>query len=248
MPPGNFSRAQPPKPLGIFYLLTPPHPLGIFIDHRWGGMDIFWNNTLHKSGFAEPFSVFFDNSFNIKLVFSSFEIGSLFSVKDLISKELKSCVVYRFRCAGCGACYVGETSRHICTHINEHLNMDKASHIFKHLQDSPRCRALCSSECFVVIDQATTRTQLKIKEAVHIHWEKSQGAHTSSVCLCSKYKEMYGRILKSLNIVNLYRGMSKLKLKIIVKVPQLLCIVVSVALNGEFERFGGFCVDCCYTW
>ena len=50
---------------------------------------------------------------------------------------------------------------------------------------------------------------------------------------------MYGRILKSLNIVNLYRGMSKLKLKINVKVPQLLCIVVSVALNGEFERFGG---------
>ena len=57
----------------------------------------------------------------------------------------------------------------------------------------------------------------------------------------SKYKEMYGRILKSLNIVNLYRGMSKLKLKINVKLPQLLCIVVYVALNGEFERFGGFC-------
>ena len=115
---------------------------------------------------------FCDNSFNIKLVFSLIKIRSLFSVKDLIPKELKSCFGYRFRCAGCDACYVGETSRHICTRINEHLNMDKASHIFKHLQDSPRCRALCSSECFVVIDQATTRTQLKIKEAVHIHWEK----------------------------------------------------------------------------
>ena len=44
--------------------------------------------------------------------------------------------------------------------------------------------------------------------------------------------------------MNLYRGMSKLKPKINVKVPQLLCIVVSVALNGEFERCGGFCVDC----
>ena len=41
--------------------------------------------------------------------------------------------------------------------------------------------------------------------------------------------------------------MSKLKLKINVKVPQLLCTVVSVALNGEFERFGGFCVYCYYT-
>ena len=72
----------------------------------------------------------------------------------------------------------------------------------------------------------------------------TQGAHTSSVSvLCSKYKEMYGRILKSLNIVNLHQEMFKLKLKINVKVPQLLCIVVSVALNGEFERFSGFCVD-----
>ena len=66
------------------------------------------------------------------------------------------------------------------------------------------------------------------------------------VCLCSKYKEMYGRILKSLNIVNLYRGISKLKLKINVNLPQLFIIVISVALNGEFERFGGFCVDCYY--
>ena len=60
---------------------------------------------------------FCDNSLNIKLVFSPFKIGSLFSVKDLIPKELKSCVVYRFRCAGCGACYVGETSP---THLLEH--------------------------------------------------------------------------------------------------------------------------------
>ena len=37
--------------------------------------------------------------------------------------------------------------------------------------------------------------------------------------------------------------MSKLNLKINVNLPQLLCIAVSVALNGGFERFGGFCVD-----
>ena len=72
------------------------------------------------------------------------------------------------------------------------------------------------------------------------HREPTQAA---SLLVCLKYKEMYGRILKSLNIVNLYRGMSKLKLKINVNLLQLLCIVVSVAL----ERFGGFCVDCYYT-
>ena len=42
--------------------------------------------------------------------------------------------------------------------------------------------------------------------------------------------------------------MFKLKVEINVNLPQLLCIVVSVALNGEFERFGGFCIDCYYTF
>ena len=54
---------------------------------------------------------------------------------------------------------------------------------------------------------------------------------------------MYGRILKNFNIVDLYRGMSKLKFKMNVNLPQLLCIVVSVALNGELVPFGGFCVN-----
>ena len=38
-----------------------------------------------------------------------------------------------------------------------------------------------------------------------------------------------------------------LKLKINVNLPQLLCIVISAAENGEFERFGGFSADCYYT-
>ena len=44
-------------------------------------------------------------------------------------------------------------------------------------------------------------------------------------------------------MVNLYQGMPKFKLKINVNLLQLLCIVVSVALHGEFERFGWFCID-----
>ena len=67
-----------------------------------------------------------------------------------------------------------------------------------------------------------------------------------SLVVRSKYKEMYGQILKSLTTIKLYRGMSKLKVEINVNLPQLLCIVISVALNGEFDRFGRFCVDCYY--
>ena len=65
------------------------------------------------------------------------------------------------------------------------------------------------------------------------HREPTQAAN---LVFCSKCKEIYGRILKCLNIVKLYRGMSKLKLKINVNLLQLLCIVVSVALHGKFEK------------
>ena len=62
----------------------------------------------------------------------------------------------------------------------------------------------------------------------------------TSLFVCSKYKELYN------NIVNFYWLMSMLKVKImyILNLPQLLCIVVSVAQNDKFEQFGGFSVDC----
>ena len=48
-------------------------------------------------------------------------------------------------------------------------------------------------------------------------------------------------ILNLSNLVgsNSQRKTLKLKVKINVNLPQLLSIVVSVALNGAFERFGG---------
>ena len=117
-------------------------------------------------------SHFYCNNANIVLAFSSFKVGSLFSVKDPIPNGLRSCVVYKFSCAGCAACYVGETTRHFNTRVKEHLETDRASHIFKYLETSPRCRSAYSRDNFAIIDQASTRFALKIKEALHIVWEK----------------------------------------------------------------------------
>ena len=49
----------------------------------------------------------------------------------------------------------------------------------------------------------------------------------ASLVVCPKYKEMYWRIWKRLNMVNLYRGMSKLKLKINVNLPHYSGYVLS---------------------
>ena len=112
------------------------------------------------------------NNIDIKLVFSSFKIGNMFSVKDPVPSGLRAGVVYKFLCAGCSACYVGETTRHFFTRVREHTFSDRTSHVFKHLQNSEHCRTLCSNDCFSILDHASTTFQLKIKEAIHIQWEK----------------------------------------------------------------------------
>ena len=108
----------------------------------------------------------------MKLVFSTFKIGNMFGVKNLIPRGLRTCVVYKILCADCIACYVGETSRHLSTRVREHLVSDRTSHIFKHLHNSPQCRTPCSDEYFSILDHPSTTFQLKIKEAIHIQWEQ----------------------------------------------------------------------------
>ena len=119
-------------------------------------------------------SHFYCNNANIVLAFSSFKVGSLSSVKDPVPNGLRSCVVYKFSCAGCAACYVSETTQHFNTRVREHLETDRASHIFKHLESSSVFRSACSRDNFAIIDQASSWFALKIKEALHIlfSWDK----------------------------------------------------------------------------
>lgn len=107
-----------------------------------------------------------------KIVFTSFKIGSYFSTKDQIPSDEICNVVYKFKCAGCNACYIGETTRCFKTRGKEHLESDKNSSIFKHLQNEPTCKATCSLDCFEILDKALTPYQLKIKEALHIGKEQ----------------------------------------------------------------------------
>ena len=65
-----------------------------------------------------------------------------------------------------------ETSRHLSTRVREHLLTDKNSNIFKHLRSSNKCKMACDEDCFTILDSANTYHHLKIKEALHIMWEK----------------------------------------------------------------------------
>ena len=112
----------------------------------------------------------FCKNIDIKIVYTSSKICDYFSTKDQFTGAHTSRVVYKFTCAGCNACYVGETSRHLSTRINEHLCTDKSSHIYKHIHTSQDFHEVCNKDCFVVLDQASTSWQLKLKEGLYISW------------------------------------------------------------------------------
>ena len=59
---------------------------------------------------------------DLKLAFSMFKVGCMFSVKDTVPFVLPPRVVNRFLCAGCNCCYIGETTaapRYNEPHYNE---------------------------------------------------------------------------------------------------------------------------------
>ena len=78
---------------------------------------------------------FCKETFNIKLVFTSFKIKNYFSFKDLIPDDLKSFLVYNFTCAS----YIGEICNHFKTRIEEHIKKDNKCHVFKHLDSAATC-------------------------------------------------------------------------------------------------------------
>ena len=49
---------------------------------------------------------------------------------------------------------------------------DSKSHIFKHMHSTPTCFDSYNSLCFKIIDEANSKFDLKIKEALHINWRK----------------------------------------------------------------------------
>ena len=105
---------------------------------------------------------------DVRLIFTTSKIKDSFSCKDKLDFSQKASVVYKFTCAGCNSCYIGETERHLSTRIREHLSTDKKSHIYKHLQSSLRCNELNDFSSFSILDTARTSFQLKIKEGFFI--------------------------------------------------------------------------------
>ena len=85
---------------------------------------------------------------------------------------MKSFLVYNFTCASCSSSYIEETCRHFKTRIDENIKKDNKFHIFKDLQPTATCFDSYNSLCFKIIDKANSKSDLKIKDALHINCRK----------------------------------------------------------------------------
>ena len=106
---------------------------------------------------------------DIKLVFTTFNLTNLLQSKILF---LESSIHVSYTNFLVQAVMLATSAKHFSTHVCDDRSSDRSSHIFKHLQSSEPCRNSCSSDCFEIIDSASTKFQLKLKEAIHVNWEK----------------------------------------------------------------------------
>ena len=54
-------------------------------------------------------------------IYDTFKTSSMLPNKDTIPTDLASNVVYKYQCEHCQRCYIGETKRHLCVRVKEHL-------------------------------------------------------------------------------------------------------------------------------
>ena len=65
-----------------------------------------------------------------------------------------------------------ETVRHLSVCGYEHLNTEKASVVYIHINENVTCKSKCDQNCFSVLNSVYTKMLLRIKETMHITQQK----------------------------------------------------------------------------
>ena len=117
---------------------------------------------------------------SFKLVFKpSCRLSHFFHFKDTVPTDVRSLVVYEFKCGSCNASYIGKTTRHLRQRVCEHqgissrtgreLGMKLFSSIRQHSQDTNRP---FSFQDFRILSTASNSHDLHFQESLLINKEK----------------------------------------------------------------------------
>ena len=122
--------------------------------------------------FAKKLSNFVKMKFDvdINVYYVALKVGSYFQLKCVTPVELVSNVVYKFSCScDTNMSYIGMTTRHLGTRIQEHLQPKAKSAIRDHINDCQSCKqANINVDSFKVIKTCNTEYNSKIQEALLI--------------------------------------------------------------------------------
>lgn len=115
----------------------------------------------------------------LRVVFvSNFRLKNKFKFKDPIPKDLRSLVLYTYKCNSCNAIYHGKTKRHYKVRINEHLGMSIVTEksLKFNAKDATAIREHChggnhnnSIDNFGIVGSARNDYYLRIKESLMIY-------------------------------------------------------------------------------
>lgn len=109
---------------------------------------------------------------DVRPVFTSFKTSTYFSLKCPTPFPYKSNVVYQFTClSDQTVSYIGETTRHLKTRVNEHLKTHKEkSQVWVHVQKCPTCKhADLSVKHFKILKSCRGWMETAISESIFIN-------------------------------------------------------------------------------
>ena len=107
---------------------------------------------------------------NINVYYVTLKVGTYLQLKCATPVELVLNVVYKFFCScDTNMSYIGMTTRHLGTRIQEHLQVKGKSAIQDHIDDCQFCnQAYINIDNFKVIRTCNTEYNTKIQEALLI--------------------------------------------------------------------------------
>ena len=117
---------------------------------------------------------------SLKTVFTpSMYMGNLFKFKDKISDDLRSCIVYLYKCDSCNASYVGKSERHFRTRIANHEGRSERTGCYLVKPQHSAIREHCetqqhrmSKKNFSILGSTSEKLDLKIMEALFQHQKR----------------------------------------------------------------------------
>ena len=107
-----------------------------------------------------------NNITRVPVIFTTWKLktAAVPALKSKIPNHLCSSIVYRITCPGCSASYVGQTTRHLTTRLNEHSRI--STPVGEHMT---QCVGNSENLVAKIIDRSNEPVKLLTLEALHIN-------------------------------------------------------------------------------